>query len=168
MAKDLTFKIKVSVESDTDPEPWNGEGIAGMVIKSTDERRYTLAVAYPVNKPDVDTARDGYKDFAGPEAVEDCAWNYMTKSRRVGGWHEDGTDGDGDVVESYIYRGPDWVIKAADGSEHTVTAGDWLLGVRWSENAWQDIKEGRAAGMSPQGRAERIEPTPEALAGLRS
>lgn len=166
MAQDLTFKIKVSVEPDTEPEPWEGQGIAGIVVKANAERRYTLAVSYPANKPDVDTARDGYKDFAGPDAVEEAAWNYMLKSRNVGRWHEAGTDGAGEVVESYIYRGPDWVIKSGD-DEHTVQAGDWLLGVRWNQETWDLIKSGEISGISPQGQAERVEPSPEALAGLR-
>lgn len=163
-----SFKINVTVEPDTPPEEWNGEGVAGMLVKTVDEKRYTLTVAYPVNKPDVGTARDGYRDFSGPDAVEDAAWQYMLKSRKVGAWHEAGTDGAGDVVESYIYRGPDWLIKAADGSEHTIMAGDWLLGVVWNQDGWTAIKDGRASGISPQGMAERITPDADKVAGLRS
>lgn len=164
---DTVFKIKVSVEPDTEPETWEGTGIAGMVIKTEAERRFTLAVSYPANKPDVNTARDGYQDFAGADAVEDAAWNYMLKSRNVGRWHQEGTDGAGEVVESYIYRGPDWLIKSGD-SEHTVKAGDWLLGVRWNQETWDLIKSGEINGLSPQGVAERIEPNADTVAGLRS
>jgi hypothetical protein len=163
-AANLSLRIKVSVEPE---ETWDGQGVAGRVVKAVAEQRYTLAVAYPANKPDVGTARDGYRDFAGAEAVEECAWNYMLKSRKVGRWHEDGTDGAGEVVESYIYRGPDWVIKSGD-AEHTVTAGDWLLGVRWDQPTWDLIKSGEIAGISPQGMAERTEAKPEKVAGLRN
>jgi len=143
-------------------------GIAGRLVKSEDERRYTLVVGYPANKPDVAVAADGYRDFASKAAVEDAAWSYLATSPNVGLWHADGTDGAGRVVESYIYRGPDWTVKAADGTEHTVTAGDWLLGIQWGEQAWGDIKAGRIGGVSMQGRAERRKPTAEAVANLRS
>jgi hypothetical protein len=125
-------------------------------------------VAYPANKLDAATARDGYRDFAAPHVVEDAAWSYMTKSRQVGLWHEAGTEGAGDVVESYIYRGPDWVIKAADGSEATVKAGDWLIGIRWSEETWPLVKSGRIGGVSMQGKAVRRKPSPDAVMSLRN
>lgn len=165
---DVSFKIKVSVEPDSEPEPWNGEGIAGKVVKADSERRYTLSVAYPVNKPDVGTARDGYRDFAGTDAVQECAWNYMLKCRSVGRWHEDNTEGAGTPVESYLWPSDeDWVIKADDGSEQRVTKGDWLLGVIWDEDTWDLIKKGELAGMSPQGMAQRVDADPDKVAGLR-
>lgn len=148
-------------------EPWNGEGVAGQLVKSDATRRYTLTVAYPANMPDVGVAADGYQDFAGKEAVEDAAWQYMTKSRNVGLWHANGTDGAGEVVESYVYRGPDWVIKAADGSEQVVKAGDWLLGIRWSEDSWDRIQKGELNGVSMQGKVNRRSPSPLDLAHLR-
>jgi hypothetical protein len=162
---DLNLKIRVSVEPES---TWDGTGIAGIVVKSVDERRYTLTVAYPANKPDIGVARDQFRDFAGADTVEDAAWNYMIKSRNVGAWHEAGTDGAGDVVESYIYRGPDWTVTAADGSTQVIKAGDWLLGVRWNEDTWTRIKSGEIGGVSPQGRAFRRVPDPVTVAGLRS
>jgi hypothetical protein len=164
-----SFRVTVNVEPErAEPEPWDGEGVAGLVVKSEAERRYTLMVAYPANKLDVAVAKDGYQDFADPGAVEEAAWNYMLKSRNIGLWHENGTDGAGDVVESYIYRGPDWVIKAADGSEQVIKAGDWLMGIRWSEDSWADVLEGKINGVSMQGMAEREEASPADLIGLRS
>jgi hypothetical protein len=154
-----SFRVTVNVEPDTAPEPWDGEGIAGRLVKAEAERRYTLMVAYPANKPDVAVAKDGYQDFAGPEDVEDAAWNYMLKSR---------TDNAGDVVESYIYRGPDWVITAADGSEQVIKSGDWLMGIRWNEQAWGDVLAGKINGVSMQGTALREEADPADLIGLRS
>lgn len=164
---DLNLNIRVSVDGDIAKERWDGTGVAGEVIKAVAEKRYTLTVSYPANKPDVEKARDGYRDFAGLDAVEECAWNYMLKSRNVGAWHEDGTDGCGEVVESYIYRGPDWEVAAADGSTQVVKAGDWLLGVRWDVPTWDRIKAGEIGGVSPQGRALRRVPDEDALAGLR-
>lgn len=149
-------------------DEWDGTGVAGAVLKTEDERRYTLTVAYPANKADASVAADGYRDFAGPQAVEDACWAYTTKSRQVGLWHEDGTDGAGDVVESYIYRGPDWTVEAADGSEQVIKAGDWLLGIRWSEQTWPLVKQGLIGGVSMQGTASRRQPSAEAIEQLRS
>jgi hypothetical protein len=164
------FTVKVSVE----PSPvapadnWNGAGVAGVLVKSDSERRYTLTVAYPANKADVAVAADGYRDFAGKAAVEQAAWSYLTKSPAVGLWHQDGTDGAGQVVESYIWRGPDWTVKAADGSEHTVTEGDWLLGIQWTPETWPKVQSGEIGGVSMQGLASRRTPSAEAVASLRS
>jgi len=150
------------------PGEWDGSTVAGPVVKAAPHRRYTLQVAYPVNKADAVVAADGHRDFTGPEALEDAAWSFLTKSPKVGLHHAPGTDGAGRVVESYIYRGPDWVIKAADGSEQTVTAGDWLCGIVWDHQSWDMVLSKRINGVSMQGSARRRKPTREALAQLRS
>ena len=134
-------------------EPWDGSSIAARLVKSAPERRFTLCVAYPVNRPDVGIAADGCRDFAGPDAVEDAAWNYLRKGGGIGLWHQDGTDNAGTCVESYIWRGDDWVIKAADGSSQTVRNGDWLVGIVWTPETWNLIKSGRINGVSMQGTA---------------
>jgi hypothetical protein len=135
------------------------------VFKMAEEKRFTLGVAYPANKPDVSKAADGHRDFISPESLEQTAWEYM-ESRQVGIGHVDGTEGHGTVVESYIYRGPDWDIPTASGSQ-VIKAGDWLLGVRWDEQAWAEIKAGRLDGFSPQGLARRSAASPEQLQQLR-
>jgi hypothetical protein len=147
---------------------WDGSSIAGPVVKASPHRRYTLQVAYPVNKADAVIAADGHRDFTGPEALEEAAWAYLTKSPKVGLHHAPGTDGSGTVVESYIWRGDDWTIKASDGSEQTVKAGDWLVGIVWSPDAWDLVLSKRINGVSMQGSASRRRPSPEALAALRS
>ena len=171
---EATFKVRITVEPDDAPatksatnDPDSSE-IAGMVVKSQEEQRYTLTVAYPANKPDVAVAQDGFRDFAGTHAVEKAAWNYLRKSPNVGLWHQNGTDGSGEVCESYIYRGPDWTVSAADGSEQVIKAGDWLMGIIWSEDSWPLVKQGLIGGVSPQGRARRRVPDAAAVASLRS
>lgn len=165
---DMHVHVHVHMDEDTaSKDTWDGNGIAGVLIKTDGERRYTLTVAYPANKPDIGVAKDGFQDFASKTVVEEAAWNYLLKSRNVGAWHEGGTDGSGEVVESYIYRGPDWTIKAADDTECVVKAGDWLMGIIWSEDTFPLIKEGKANGVSMQGRVKRRTPSPLDLAGLR-
>lgn len=139
------------------------KSVAVEVFKSEPERRYTLGLAYGANLPDVGKAADGYRDFAGVTALEDAAWSFLRKGAQVGLDHADGTEGHGTVVESYIYRGPDWPQE----NGYVVKAGDWLVGTVWDEPTWAGIKDGRWNGYSPQGSARRRTPAPEALAQLR-
>jgi hypothetical protein len=156
---------------------WDGETIAVRVLKADDERRYTLDVAYPADKADIHRAMDKHRDFASKAVVEDAAWNYMRRYRAVGLCHTAeqaatvGTallhDGAAELVESYVYRGPDWTVKAADGSEQVIKSGDWLVGFVWEPPAWDLIKSGKINGVSVEGGAKRRKPSKEALANLR-
>ena len=171
---EAVFKVRINIEPDTAParsaqsQDIDTESVAGMVVKSADEQRYTLTVAYPANKADVGVAQDGFRDYASAHAVEKAAWSYLRKSPNVGLWHQDGTDGSGEVCESYIYRGPDWEIKATDGSTQVIKAGDWLMGIIWSKSTWPLVKQGLIGGVSPQGKAKRRTPEPGSIANLRS
>lgn len=147
---------------------WDGETVKGVLVKSDDERQYTLQVAYPADSPDVAKAKDGFQDFASAEAVEKAAWSYMEKARNVGLMHAEGTDGAGTVVESYVYRGPDWPITAADGSDQVVKSGDWMIGIRWGDDAWNMIKSGEIGGVSMQGAATRRIPNPADVARVKN
>jgi len=135
------------------------------VVKASDERRYTLGVAYAANRADAAAGMDGYHDFVQPDVLEKAAWDYMRGSRNIGVNHEDGTDGRGEVVESYILR-QDWVTKADNGVDVTIPAGSWMLGVVWEPTTWTLVKSGQLTGFSPQGTGDRAEPTPEDLAQL--
>lgn len=139
---------------------WDGETVAGAVIKAVAERRYTLSMGYPAFSPDVTVARDGHLDFASDEEVEKAAWGYLASGAEVGLFHADGTEGAGRIVESYIYRGPDWEIAES----LVIKSGDWLIGTIWSEPAWDQIKAGEINGTSMQGRAARRTPTPADVA----
>lgn len=139
------------------------------VVKAETEKRWTMHLVYPSMRADRAVAADQHRDFAGPTAVESAAWKYLQKGGKVGLWHADGTAGPdtGTVVESWIHRAGDWVIKAVDGSTQTIRDGDWLCGIVWSPSAWKLIKSGQVRGVSMQGSAIRKAPSPEALASLR-
>ena len=152
---------------------WDGETIATRVLKAEDERRYTLALVYPADKADVAVALDGHRDFASKAVVQDAAWNYMRNHREVGTFHPEfsgmgETGGVAEVVESFLWPGEDWTMKAADGSEQTVRNGDWLAGFIWTPEAWALIKAGKIGGVSPQGKARRRKPDAAAIANLRT
>lgn len=146
----------------------NEDVAACAVFKSIDESRVTVGLAYPADKPDVAIAADGHLDFAGKSAVEKACWAFTAKSRSIGLHHANGTEGHGEVVESGIHRGSDWIIKGDSGQDTIIKDGDWVMAVRWDEPTWSLIKERRLNGFSPQGRAKRGTPTPERLANLRS
>jgi hypothetical protein len=172
---EVTYRLRISVEPETDApiqKSVDADGIdttaACAIFKSVEESRVTVALAYPHSKADKGVAADGHIDYAGRTAVERACWAFTSKSRRVGMQHQDGTEGHGEVVESGIHRGPDWVIKGDDGTATTIVDGDWVMAVRWDEPTWALIKSKRLNGLSPQGRAKRGIPTPEALANLRS
>lgn len=145
--------------------------IAGVhVLKAQEDRRYTLGLAYPAMVAPGRGA-DGYNDFISEDALEKCAWEWMAKRREIGLFHMDGAEFDGHatVVESYIYRGPDWTVTSpVDGTEVTIKAGDWMLGTIWDQTGWELVKAGLVSGWSPEGGARRRVPTAERLAQLRS
>lgn len=146
----------------------NTDLVAVNVIKAQDERRYTLGLAYPAMRADKNTAADGHRDFVSAEALEKTAWAFL-KNGGVNMYHQDGTDGHADIVESYIYRGPDWNFTSpVDGKEYAVKAGDWMLGTLWDEHGWMMVKAGLINGWSPEGGARRTTPSPARLAELRS
>jgi hypothetical protein len=114
------------------------------ILKRDDERRYTLSVAYPANEV------DAHGDTMTPEEIEKAAWEYMRKRRKVGLMHERGTDGAGDVVESYVWRLPDTEIHG-----EIVKTGSWLMGILWEPKAWERIKKGEIQGLSLQGMGRK-------------
>jgi hypothetical protein len=123
-----------------------------LLIKSLglqDSKRFSLAVAYPALR------KDGHGEYATAEVIEQAAWDYLADHREVGLYHADGLVGQGTVVESTIWRGPDWDCEAVDGSTQTIRPGDWLLGIQWEPRPWALIKSGRVDGLSMQGRYRR-------------
>ena len=141
--------------------------IVTRVVKTTPEKRVSVHLAYPSMRPDRARAADGFRDFAGPDAVQDAAWSFMKSGARVGLFHEDGTTGAGTTVESWVHRADPWTIKAVDGSSQTIMPGDWLVAIQWPPDTWELVKSGVINGVSMQGSALRRRPSPEALAALR-
>jgi hypothetical protein len=122
------------------------------VVREDAAQRYTLGVAYPVDEI------DSHGDFTDAAELEKAAWAFMrdvvanSDGAGVGTDHADGTDGAGVPVESYIYRGPEWV---GENDELIAKDGDWLVGAVWSEDDWDRVKKGELTGWSIQGLAFR-------------
>ena len=142
---------------------WDGASLSGVLAKASDELQYTLVCVYPADKADVSVAADGHRDFASKAAVREAAWNFLRKGGKVGLAHEDGTDGAGTIVESFLWPGDDWATK----SGYVVKEGDWMAGIVWDDPAWELVKAGKIGGVSMQGSAKRRTPTAEAIAALR-
>jgi hypothetical protein len=158
------FTGEVSKQSDAIETPY----AACHVLKASEERRFTLGVAYPANKPDATKAADGHRDFVSAEVLEKTAHEWLHKYRDVNLFHKDGTSGHFTPAESYIWRFPDWEIRSpVDNQTYVVKAGDWLLGGYWDEYGWELVKAGLVNGWSPEGTAKRKMPSPERLAQLR-
>ena len=133
---------------------------ARMVLKAATPQRYCLGIAYQAG-PDPRIARgmDGGRDYLDAADLEAAAWEFISKGPRVGMFHLDGTETDGDgeatatVVESYIYR-PEQPWDLGNGL--IVRKGDWLLGAVLSPRAWEMYQRGLISGWSPQGVAKRL------------
>ena len=132
------------------------------VLKACAPQRYVLGVAYHAGRRDhIATGVDGARDFFTKAELEKAAWSFIGKGMTVGLFHADGTEGHATVVESYIYRGPDWTLTDTTGQTQVVKAGDWLVGAQLDPVAWDLWTSGRIDGWSPQGRARRVPPRPE-------
>lgn len=120
---------------------------------SEPEQRYVLGVAYQAGPdPKIQRGMDGGRDYFSAAELEKAAWSFLKSGAQVGLFHADGTEGAATVVESYVWRGPDWDL--GDGT--VVKAGDWLVGAILDESAWALYKSGRVTGWSPQGSARRL------------
>ena len=112
-----------------------------------------FGVAYPAD------TMDGHSEFMTADTVQKAATSFR-KTGQIGLHHADGTVGVGEVLESYIYRGPDWTTEGIDGQQQVIKSGDWLLGVQFDAPSWQKIRSGQVTGWSIQGIARRRRPTP--------
>lgn len=128
------------------------EAVLGTILREAADKQYTLGVAWST-EPDKRPAMDGHRVKIAPDVLERTAWNFM-RQRKVGLFHQDGTEGHGEVVESYIYRGPDWELTDAYGEKQLIRSGYWLVGILWDDPAWGLIKRRKLVkGLSPQGFA---------------
>lgn len=121
-------------------------------IAKSDVAQYTLGVAYPHSE------LDSHGDFTDETELEQAAWNFMRNvvakgEGGVGTDHATGTDGAAQVVESYVYRGPEWTIELGDDETVVVKSGDWMVGAIWTDDAWERIEKGEITGWSIQGIA---------------
>jgi len=122
-------------------------------VQKAEKQKYTLGAVYAPGEVDF------HGDTMTEEELEKAAWSFAQKDKltgRVGLMHKSGTDGAGKVVESYIYRGPEWKFKDTSGREQTIVPGTWMLGTVWNDEGWQMIQRGAVTGYSLQGVARKF------------
>lgn len=122
------------------------------------EDRFVLGVAFKAGYYDgLRKGADGRTDVVPADVIEKAAWQHMREQggRLSGIQHMDGTLGHAELVESTIWRGPDWLIKTVNGQEVVIEAGDWIVGYILDEPTWALAKAGKLNGLSPQGRVAR-------------
>jgi hypothetical protein len=125
---------------------------ARAVCKAAEPQRYVLGIAYQAGPdPRIAKGADGGRDYFTTAELEKAAWSFLRNGPQVGLFHVDGTEGAATVVESYIYRGPDWDL----GEGLVAKSGDWLVGAILDDRAWRLHKDGKLNGWSPQGTARR-------------
>jgi hypothetical protein len=145
-------------KSALEPEPLPVE-----VVKETAEQRYLLCVAWEPGKQDrIAKGVDGARDFMNEAEVEQAAWRLIAKHRGgVAGvahasyFNPGLEDEHAVVVESYVYRGPDWALTNTGGEDVVIKSGTWLVGLQCDDYAWGLYKTGRVTGVSTQGAAKR-------------
>ncbi len=129
------------------------------VIKSVDEKRYTLG---PVYMPGV---LDAHGEWATAEDLQKSTWDYVRDTgadRTVYLQHSDKPAGE--WVEIMAWPQPvtaSMVGGVRKGVEDVVLpAGTVYMGVRWNKWAWEDVKKGKITGFSMGGYAQRVEGVP--------
>jgi hypothetical protein len=123
---------------------------------AVEEKRFVLGVAHPAGWSDrIKKGLDGHRDWMSADTVEKAAWGHLTEGRQIGLRHRDGTVGAAQVVESYIWRGPDWAVTDTCGTTQVIKSGDWVLGAILDEPTWQMYKAGEFTGWSVQGAGVR-------------
>jgi hypothetical protein len=130
------------------------EDFGSPLIKSNEERRYTLGLFY---SPDQD---DLHKEWASDSELHDGVIHYQLHGDRRLRLQHDRSKAIGTVLSVFRWPYPtEAVIKnATTGLERKVTlpAGSVFAEVLWDEAAWPLVKAGKIRGYSMGGRALRV------------
>lgn len=131
----------------------------------TGAQQFVLGLVYQAGPNRIiKTGADGARDYFTDEQLEKAAWGFLGSDMLVGVDHVDDTEGHAVIKESYIYRGPDWVMKDVRGDEVVIKSGDWLAGALLDDTAWGMAEDGKLTGWSFEGKGKRIRkavaPTP--------
>lgn len=112
-------------------------------LSKEDEKQYVLG---QVLVPDM---VDSQGDVISKGEIEKAAWRFLSRNHAVGYRHEEYAP-NSYVVESYLAP-TDMEIKG-----ETIKAGTWLLGVKFGDEVWKEIKEEKIKSFSIGGWADRV------------
>ncbi len=122
----------------------------GTAIALDDEQEQAQQKAWaPVLIPN-ETDKQG--DVIPPEAIEKAAHDFLSQFRNIDTDH-DLLEGKGTPIESWTLK-EGGTFTLPDGSEsREYPKGTWMLGVEFSDQAWDRIKSGELTGFSIYGEA---------------
>jgi hypothetical protein len=129
---------------------------AYVVVKSSDEKRFTLGPFY------IPDRLDAHDEFTTPDTLQEGIWDYVRKGkrdimlqhgrRRAGEWVELMAWPYATEVEMQLPGMAKGVMRKA-----TLPAGTAYMGVVWEPWAWEKVKRGELRGLSMGGFAHRVE-----------
>jgi hypothetical protein len=129
---------------------------AYVVVKSSDEKRFTLGPFY------IPDRLDAHDEFTTPDTLQEGIWDYVRKGkrdimlqhgrRRAGEWVELMAWPYETEVEMQMPGMTKGVVRKA-----TLPAGTAYMGVVWEPWAWKKVKAGELRGLSMGGFAHRVE-----------
>ena len=138
------------------PEPVEDAVMKALAVPGAYPNRFVLGVAYPAARV------DGHREWASADSLEQAAWSFARKHRRIGFFHAEGPgiETHADLVESYVWRGPDWETTDISGATQVVKTGDWMLGAILDEPGFGLVLNKKADGWSLDGGARRRRSAP--------
>ena len=114
----------------------------------TDEQRYTLGIVY---EPDV---VDDQGDWATADSIREAAWRFAGKlaiaKASAGLQHKEWGNHIAEVVETYVAP-CDMELEG-----QSVAKGSWMMGLRWGEEYWPQVKSGEITGLSMGGKVTKV------------
>lgn len=109
------------------------------IVKASLKHRTAVFV---VLEPEV-VDRNG--DIVGVEEITDAAHDFVLNlsEKAVNVDHKKNTDTpDAQFVESYILPA-DLEGEDPEGNEYTISAGSWMVGIKFSEVLWEELQKGK-------------------------
>lgn len=123
------------------------------IVKSVEEKRYTLAPMY------IPSQYDAHGDWAEPDDLQKALWDFQRGDKLIALQHHPEAGPMGEAVEMMVVPFEHtWPMQKADGSTVDVTfpANTPWLGVIWNEDVWPLVKAGKVRGYSIGGRASLL------------
>jgi len=161
-----TRNIRISLDSATVISNNEGQGpdLVSVAIKKSTEKQIVYGVVMSSYGPD-GIFTDAHGDYCLPSMIEAAAHNFVSDSSRTISLQHSLMlkSSDAKVVESHIepYPTKEDYLKAMAGEDHAVTkrvfgdgvvhSGDWVLGVKLSDPAWELFQKGEINAFSPGG-----------------
>lgn len=156
-AQDSEMLLMKSADADVqdllDDADWSRTERELLVKQSDDEREEQKTWAPALIPGEVD--KQG--DVVPVKEIESAAHEFLKEYGNIDLEHEL-LSGKGQPIESWTLK-DDRTFEKFDGTEsREYPEGTWMLGVEWSDEAWEAIKDGDITGLSIFGEAAALNP----------